>query len=86
MCSSDLYDPDDDAVAFLLARARVRLGDFQGAITLLEEVLDTHPDHAWAVGYLGQLDAVDGNAARAGILAQRYRALTGRSWDPITDP
>ncbi len=80
------YDPDNDAIAFLLARSRVRLGDLPGAISLLEEVLDAHPDHPWAVGYLGQLDAADGNAARAGILAQRYLALTGRSWDAITDP
>ena len=79
------YDPDDDAVAFLLARSRVRQGDLQGAIRLLEEVLDAHPDHPWAVGYLGQLDAAAGNAARAGILAQRYLALTGRSWETVTD-
>jgi spermidine synthase len=80
------YDPDSDAIAFLLARSRVRAGDLRGAILLLEEFLDAHPDHPWAVGYLGQLDAADGNAARAGILAQRHLALTGRSWEAVNDP
>ena len=80
------YDPGDDAIAFLLARSRVRLGDRAGAVALLEEVLEDRPDHPWAIGYLGQLDATAGNGARAAILAQRYRALTGRDWVAVNDP
>ena len=79
------YDPDNDAVTFLLARSFARLRDRPRAIALLEDALDSHPDHPWAIGYLGQLDAEGGNEPRARLLAQRYVALAGRAWETIVD-
>src|SRR5439155_20277916 len=66
-----------DLVAFLLARLCVRTGDAPRAARLLEEFLDANPDHPWAVGYLGQIEAADGRAERSRLLTERYTALTG---------
>ena len=79
------FAPDSDEVAFLLARACVRTGEAPRAARLLEEFLDANPDHPWAVGYLGQIDAADGRAERSRLLAERYTALTGRRWQVIDD-
>jgi spermidine synthase len=78
-------DPDSDEIALLLARAHARLGDRRGAAALLEEFLDAHPDRPWAIGYLSQIDAENGGRERSRLLAERYVALTGRTWETIRE-
>ncbi|MBI1951852.1 MAG: tetratricopeptide repeat protein, partial [Acidobacteria bacterium] len=79
-------DSGNDAIALLLARTHARLGDRRAASALLEEFLEAHPDRAWAIGFLGELDAEGGDPERGRLLAERYVALTGRAWDPIQEP
>jgi len=79
------FDPDNDRIAFLLARSLARRGDRTGAAALLEEFLAAHPDRPWAIGYLAQVEEETGDVEGSRLLAQRHLALTGRRFDRVTD-
>lgn len=76
-------DGNNSELALLLARHKHSRGDREGAIELLRHHLRWHPDRPLVVGYLSQLLAGQNNAPEAKLLAMRYRALTGRSWEEI---
>ncbi|HEV8700918.1 MAG TPA: fused MFS/spermidine synthase [Candidatus Polarisedimenticolia bacterium] len=77
------FNPEDDSVAFTLARIRARSGDVDGAIAAVEQFLTMQADHPWAVGYLGQLLEETGHVDAARLMATRYRSLMGDDWQPV---
>jgi spermidine synthase len=77
--------PADEAVAFLLARARRRRGESAKAIETVEASLLQRPDRPLLLGFLSQILAETGRSDRAAAIATRYRALTGSDWTPIPD-
>ena len=76
-------DGNNTDLALLLARQRQTLNDTSGAIELLQNYLQWHPDHPLVIGYLSQLLAVQKKEKESMLLAARYRALTGHAWEEI---
>ena len=82
-------DPANADTALMLARLQVLTGKPQAATRTLQRYLEAFPDRAPLLGYLSQLlkGQAQGQeqAKEAGVLAARYRALTGTTWEELKD-
>lgn len=72
------WDPD---IALRLAYAQEQQGDLKKATATLEGYLKRSPDRPQVLGYLSGLLEKQQLNDRAKVMADRYRVLTGESWD-----
>jgi tetratricopeptide (TPR) repeat protein len=78
-------DANNADLVLLLAREKQAQGNAQSAIELLRQFDQWHPDRPKVVGYLSQLLLAQNQTRAANLLASRYRALTGESWQEIPE-
>jgi predicted Zn-dependent protease len=73
-------DSANSNIILMLARQKQNQQDSAGAITLLKQYLELHPNRPDAVGYLSQFLADENKKDEARLQSARYRALTGHPW------
>ncbi|MBL9168461.1 MAG: fused MFS/spermidine synthase [Verrucomicrobiales bacterium] len=72
------WDPD---IALRLAYAQELQGDLKSATATLEGFLIRTPDRPQVLGYLSGLLEKQAQSDRAKVMADRYKVITGESWD-----